>query len=220
VPEGQLLTISLLFRLLGFRSEPQVCFLLLFPFLFRAPCCHSLHLGLTSPITVFVILLTITQVFCVLIMLKIPSLWLSTINLFWRSSYVCSCSSIFITRYTFLYVLTTIVMTSLPECLRSLLWYLILRVFVRLYKTRRSLRSARRHLLKLPKTLCLVKLAHRSLKLLILGCSLVTWSTLTIVLCFFLHFAAGMVSCYVQIFCWKCWVLFGLQRVFPTVGVL
>ena len=32
-----------------------------------------------------------------LILLQIPSLWLSTINLSWRSSYVCACSSIFIT---------------------------------------------------------------------------------------------------------------------------
>ena len=63
-----------------------------------------------------------------------------------------------------LYVLITIVLQSLPECLRPLLWYLILRVFVCLFNSRRSLRSARRHLLNLPKSLCLVKLTHRSLK--------------------------------------------------------
>ena len=34
VTEGQLLTVSFLTRLLGFRSESQVCFLLLFPILF------------------------------------------------------------------------------------------------------------------------------------------------------------------------------------------
>ena len=91
VPEGHLLPVSLLFRLLGFRSESQVCFILLFSFPFRAPCCHSLHLGLNIPIAVLVIFLTIAQVLCVIIMLKIPSMWLCTINLLWRSSYICSC---------------------------------------------------------------------------------------------------------------------------------
>ena len=121
VTEGQLLPVSFLFRLLGFRSESQVCFFLLFPYPFWAPCCHSLLLGLTIPIAGFVILLTNTLVVCVLIRLKIPSLWLRIINLFWRSSYVCSCSSTVSTRYTILYVLSTIVMSPLPEGLRPLL---------------------------------------------------------------------------------------------------
>ena len=167
------------------------------PYPFRAPCCHSFLLGLIIPIAGFVIFLTNTLVFCVLSRVKIPSLWLCTINLFRRSSYVCSCNSPVCTRYTILSILSTIVMSTLPEALRLVLWYLSLWASACLYKARRSLSSVRRHLLNLAKT-C---------SLLFLGCNLLMWSTLTIVLCLFLHVVAGIESCYVRIYSWKCWLL-------------
>uniref|UniRef100_A0A7C9DD50 Uncharacterized protein n=1 Tax=Opuntia streptacantha TaxID=393608 RepID=A0A7C9DD50_OPUST len=86
VAKGQLLLVSFLFRLLGFRSEFKVRFLLLFPFPFWAHCCHSLHLGFIVVIDVFVISLTITQEYCVIMLLLIPSRWICSIILFWRSS--------------------------------------------------------------------------------------------------------------------------------------
>jgi len=164
VTEGQLIAVSFLTRLLGFRSESQVCFLLLFPYSFRVPCCHSLLLGLIIPIAGCAIFLTITLVVWMLSRVKIPSLWLCMINLFRRFSYVCSCKSPVCTRYTILSILSAIVMTTLPEALRLVLWYLSLWTSACLYKARRSLKAVCRNLLNLAKTICLGKLTFRNLQ--------------------------------------------------------
>ena len=172
VTEGQMRTVSLLIRLLGLSSESQVWFLFLLPYLFRTPCCHSLPLGLTFSIAGFVILPTNKLVFCGIFRLQSPSLWFCTINLFRRYSSACLCSSTVGTRYNILSILNTIVMTSLPEVLRLVLWFMSLWISASLYKTRRSLRSVRRHILTLAKTICLGKLILRNLRFGILGLQL------------------------------------------------